>query len=1014
MTDTPQLDSRSYDDVVAQTEALATAYTSRAWRPRRDDSLDVGGALIRLFGTMVDHVIKQLNRVPDKHQRAFTGLLGAVRLSARAARAAITFQLDDGARTTTVPAGAQIAGTGADETPVVFETELDLPLTRARLEAVFVHDAASARYADRTPRALGVEPRSYDALGAVAPLLLEPDPANRAIEHDVYVAFEPVAVRGATTVTVLATATSTLPTEPVRWAGVRDGAWTDLPVGTTQGNTWRLVAGAQQVGATDVAGATARWLRGSFPAAPPHLRLSAEIAVAVAGAPLEAAFVNGQPADFTRDVLVFGERPRAGDVFYISGDDAFAIAGATVTLAVALTIPSQGVNASADLKLQWEGWDGRQATLLGTSTPSSTGTAPFIDTTRALTASGSVTLPLGAAIPRSTIRGVTSRWVRVRIVAGNYGTDLSASVGANNAVTITPASFRPPALASATLSWTGTIPAEPARLWRRTALTYEDVTAEAGGEVQLYWAAPELVHQETAEERPALHLGFDRAFERTVTTLYIQVPGPPPPFPADYTQPPLPRTPPRLAWEYWNGASWAELAVEDGTRGLGRSGLVRFLPPADARPLAQFGRTLHWLRARSLDAVFAPMPRIGRISTNTIWASHAHTITGEVLGASNGERDRAFTLSQRPVLEGQQIEVGEPEAPPPAELARLEAEVGAGAVSIESPASGPPVYWVRWHHVPDFYASGPRDRHYTFDAATGQITFGNGTSGMIPPRGQENVRAARYRAGGGSAGNVGAGALAQLKTTVPVVNGVTNHEPAMGGAEREAIPAMMDRAARRVRHGGRAVTAADFEDLALEASTAVGRAVALTPAFVPVEQAEPNIDPEALQRDGRVIVVIVPTTLQPGTAPPTDALAEVEDYLRARCAPGARVDVTSPTWVAADITVHLVARSLSESDPLLARAREAIARLLDPMTGGDGHGWPFGRRPRMSDVLACIDGLPGFDHASYIDVQCEPPFDRDDLDPNADDITADELSLQNRLLVYARTITVTHPQEVLP
>jgi hypothetical protein len=1022
MADTPQLDSRSFDVVVAQTEALATVYTSGAWRPRRDGSLDLGGVVIRLFGAMVDHAIKQLNKVPGKYQRAFTELLGAVRLGARAARAAITFELDDGTRTTTVPAGAQIASASDDGggEPAVFETELDLALTRAQLAAVVVHDPARARYTERTSHALGLDPRPYDALGAPAPLPLEPDPENHAVEHEVYVAFDPLALRGATIARVTAVASSELPAQPVQWAGFGDGAWADLPPVSTAGNAWRLVADAERIGAADVAGAAVHWLRGSFPAPPPPLRLTAEIDIAVAGAPLEAAFANGQPADFTRDVLVFGERPRAGDVFYLASDDAFAIANATVTLAVALT---QGGNASSNLELRWEAWDGRQATLLGTSKPASTGAAPFTDTTQAFTQSGSVTFRLGAAIPRSVIRGVTSRWVRVRIVAGNYGTDLTASVGANNTVTITPASFRPPALASATLSWTGTIAAAPARLVRRTALTFEDVTPAAGGEVPLYYAAPELAHGAAAEVLPALHLGFDRAFEPAVMTLYVQVAAPPAPSPLAYTQPPPPRSPARVAWEYWTGTRWAELTVEDGTRALARSGLVRFLPPADARPLAQFGRALHWLRARALEAAFAPMPRLGRISTNTVWASHAHTTTGEVLGASNGARDQTFTLSQTPVLDGQRIEVGEPEPPTAAERARLEAESGGDSsggdgddlVTVEQPAVGPPIYWVRWRPVADFYSSGPRDRHYTFDAATGRITFGDGTRGMIPPTGQQNVRAARYRSGGGIAGNVGAGVLAQLKTTVPLVRGATNREPAVGGAELESMPAMMDRAARTVRHGGRAVTAADYVDLALEASSAIGRAVVLTPSFVPVDQGEePDTGSDALCRDGQVMVVIVPTTLRPGTAPTTNEIAEVEDYLRARSAPGARLDVTGPSWVAADITVHLVARSLAESDAVLAHARAAIARLFDPMLGGDGRGWPFGRRPRKSDVLACIDVIPGLDHASYIDVRCEAPFDVDDLDPDTDDPSIDELSLVNRLLVYARTITVTHPQAVHP
>lgn len=1004
MDDAPELDPRSYDDVIAQTEALASAYTSGAWRPRPEGSLDLGGVMVRLFGTMVDHVIRQLNKVPDKHQRAFTGLLGAVRIAARAARAAITFRLDDGTRTGIVPTGAQIAGTDAGGIPVVFETELELALTRARLEAVFVRDVANERYADRTPRALGIEPRPYEALGASPPLPLEPDPENHAIEHEVYVAFEPIGVRGATTATVDATATSALPAQPVQWASFYDGRWKDLQT------TWKLVADAQLIGAVEVAGVTAHWLRGSFPAEPPPLLLTGTVAIAAAGVPLETAFVNGQPADFTRDVLPFGERPRVGDVFYFASDDAFAIAGATVVLSVSLTTVG---TAQGTLTLAWEAWDGQRATSLGTSTNTSTGTMPFVDSTKAFTIGGSVTLKLGAAIPRSTVRGVTNRWVRVRITQGNYGKDMVATVGAGNVVSITPASFQPPAIASATLSWSGTIPAAPQRLVRRTALTYEDMTAAAGDHVQLYRAAPELAYQLGIDTRPSLHLGFDRPFEPTLATLYIQVVPPPSPAPADYVQPP-PRVPPQVAWEYWSGAAWTELPVEDGTHGLARSGLVRFLPPADARPLAQFGRTLYWLRARARDA-FSPMPRLGRISTNTVWASNAHVTTGEVLGASNGGRDQAFTLSQRPVLDGQRIEVGEPEPPPPAELARLEAEGGEGAVTVEQAANQPPVYWVRWQAVPDFWASGPRDRHYTFDAATGRVTFGDGTCGMIPPGGSQNVRAAWYRAGGGAAANVPAGALAQLKTTVPVASGVTNHEPASGGAELEPIAAMMDRASRSLRHGGRAVTAEDYADLALEASTAVARAVALTPSFVPIDQGvAPDTRPEALQRDGRVIVVIVPVELRPGTAPTTDVLAEIEDYLRARCAPSARVDVIGPSWVAADITVHVVARSLSEADAVLARAREAIAGMLDPITGGDGGGWPFGRRPRESDVLACIEPILGFDHASYIDVRCEAPFDQDDLAPGADEISVDELSLYNRLLVYARTITVTHPQPVPP
>src|SRR5262249_60015022 len=94
-TGAPKLDSRSHDDVVTQTEALAIAYTSALtpgpWRPRSDGTLDFGGVLVRLFGGMVDHLIAQLNRAPDKHRAAFAALLGARRTPARPARVPVTF-----------------------------------------------------------------------------------------------------------------------------------------------------------------------------------------------------------------------------------------------------------------------------------------------------------------------------------------------------------------------------------------------------------------------------------------------------------------------------------------------------------------------------------------------------------------------------------------------------------------------------------------------------------------------------------------------------------------------------------------------------------------------------------------------------------------------------------------------------------------------------------------------------------------------------------------------------------
>ena len=46
--------------------------------------------------------------------------------------------------------------------------------------------------------------------------------------------------------------------------------------------------------------------------------------------------------------------------------------------------------------------------------------------------------------------------------------------------------------------------------------------------------------------------------------------------------------------------------------------------------------------------------------------------------------------------------------------------------------------WVRWHEVESFYTSSATSRHYMIDPITGEIKFGDGIRGMIPPLGADN------------------------------------------------------------------------------------------------------------------------------------------------------------------------------------------------------------------------------------------------------------------------------------
>ena len=87
-----------------------------------------------------------------------------------------------------------------------------------------------------------------------------------------------------------------------------------------------------------------------------------------------------------------------------------------------------------------------------------------------------------------------------------------------------------------------------------------------------------------------------------------------------------------------------------------------------------------------------------------------------------------------------------------------------------------------WEEVYDFTESTANDKHVVWDDATGQVKFGpriryaDGSvvqRGAVPRDGAE-ILVTGFRYGGGAVGNVGAGTLNVLRTTVPFIDRVIN------------------------------------------------------------------------------------------------------------------------------------------------------------------------------------------------------------------------------------------------
>ncbi|MCX4673185.1 hypothetical protein OG453_42255 [Streptomyces sp. NBC_01381] len=457
--------------------------------------------------------------------------------------------------------------------------------------------------------------------------------------------------------------------------------------------------------------------------------------------------------------------------------------------------------------------------------------------------------------------------------------------------------------------------------------------------------------------------------------------------PDGWTAAAVPDVPPpvQLLWHYGPVGDVSPLpaaAVVDGTGGLRRSGLVRLTLPATA---AGAERELVFATPA---ATFAAPPRLLRLSPNSVPAHHAQRVRLE----ESVDGPVVAQLTDRPPLPGFAVIL-------PGDAAGRLIDVGRFALWESDDAGSGRAY--DWTAVPDLAFSGPLDRVFTLDRAFGALRFGDGLTGQIPRPGRPGSGAvlwAEYRLGGGPSSNGGADPAVSVpaRAAVPAAllafpalatfarprpgrapgeealpgdwvftGGSLDTEPpdapctaralvpSEGGAEPETPAAARRRAATALAVVTRAVTAADHEELVLSTS---GVAVARAHALVGAHPAHPG-----RTVPGAVTTLVVPRVPRaPGDSaapdavplpvPDPGALAAVYSRLAAARLLGAGVFVAPPRyrWVRVRVTLaaDTVRRQLLDA---------ALRRHLDPLTGGDGNGWPFGGVLRPSALLRAAE-----------------------------------------------------------
>lgn len=400
---------------------------------------------------------------------------------------------------------------------------------------------------------------------------------------------------------------------------------------------------------------------------------------------------------------------------------------------------------------------------------------------------------------------------------------------------------------------------------------------------------------------------------------------------------------------------------------------VRFSLAAPGRRVVEIPRGTRVMPSRSspdtepVVFVTTEAARIAAGSTEAeVLALHCEVVEAELVGVGTGLAGQSARLRRPPVV----APTGDP----------LDLVIGVEAKEEELNRSMPARVWGErsyrlWKEVSSFANAGPDDALFVADRVSGVIQFAPAARLALPgggiadspaplaavPGDKREIRA-WYRRGGGPAGNVAAGQIDTLKDPIPGLR-VTNVGPATGGRAVESVANALVRGPQEIHGLHRAVTARDYELIALRTSGAVARARAFTRAAQWVHASPGAVDllvvpdlPEGIR--GAFGEGVTEANLLAHQT--EDARRPIEAEIERRRPLGTACRVSWVRCKPVRVRARVVVEQAEDVEAIRQRALQRLWMTISPLpTPLQPSGWRFGEALRASHIYDILLREPG-------------------------------------------------------
>ncbi len=429
---------------------------------------------------------------------------------------------------------------------------------------------------------------------------------------------------------------------------------------------------------------------------------------------------------------------------------------------------------------------------------------------------------------------------------------------------------------------------------------------------------------------------------------------------------------PSLKWEYLAedskvGSKWEHIDVMDNTDGFSHSEVITVIGKNNFKKSTLFGQTGYFIRIVNPDGQYSDKENISEYPVirdmvfNAVRVIQRDTRKPEYFFIERDEKNKICNLSFKNVsnVTVWVDEIGHVSTKEQEELLKMSND----KVEAEYDSEGKLDHiWVKWQAVPNLVAYGLNDRVYEIDYPKGEILFGDGRNGKIPPAHYNESIRINYCICSGSKGNVEEHSVSDFVSSFVNIESVDNPSPIMGGVDKETI----DNAARRIfgqiSGGNRLVSLSDFEDSICCNDRNVYKVKCLS-----------HIDEHSRPAIGITSIAVLPRKFMQGYEKFQSIKDKIWEYMDekapATLSQSSRLRIFEVGYVETAVDLDVVIDNFNSYQSVYKNIESRLQNFLNPVTGNfSGNGWEIGEFPRKEFIYNYIKTIPGIKWIKNINI----------------------------------------------